>query len=90
MTLNYKNVTTDINPTMLSTIVYGRAIITILMYERLIKGARDEVKRNKKAAWPFGVAMLGMFVPVLMAIASLSNCSLVIIFISNASLISFI
>jgi hypothetical protein len=50
MTLNYKNVTTDINPTMLSTIVYGRAIITILMYERLIKGARDEVKRNKKAA----------------------------------------
>jgi hypothetical protein len=35
---------------MLKTIVYGRAIKTILIYERLIRGAKDDVKRNKKAA----------------------------------------
>jgi ribonuclease HIII len=49
-TSDYKLITTAINPTILKTIVYGRAIITILMYERFISGAKDDVKRNKKAA----------------------------------------
>ena len=39
-------------------------------YESRISGASAEVSRNRNAAWPFGVAMLGMFVPVLIAIAS--------------------
>ena len=34
---------------------------------------KEDVKRNKKAACPLGVAMLGIFVPVFIAIASLSN-----------------
>ena len=51
-------------PTIDKTIVYGSAIYTILRYERFINGAKDEVKRNRKAAWPFGVATLGIFVPV--------------------------
>ena len=46
---------------------------TILMYDKLINGARDEVSKNKNAAWPFGVATLGRFVPVLIAMAKLLN-----------------
>ena len=38
-----------------------------------MSGAKEDVKRNKKAAWPLGVAMLGIFVHVFIAIASLSN-----------------
>ena len=50
--------------------VYGKAIITILMYERFISGANEDVNKKRKAAWPFGVAILGIFVPVLIAIAN--------------------
>ena len=46
---------------------------TILIYERFISGASDEVNKNKKAACPFGVAILGILVPVLIAIANLLN-----------------
>jgi|TARA_B100000497_G_C7477206_1_gene293353 hypothetical protein len=43
------------------------------MYERPISGASEDVNKNRNAAWPFGVAILGMLVPVLIAIARLSN-----------------
>ena len=39
-----------------------------------MSGAKDEVSRNRNAAWPLGVATLGMFVPVLIATPSRSNC----------------
>ena len=65
-------------PVMLIVIVYGSAMITILPYDSRISGASAEVSRNRNAAWPFGVATLGMLVPVLMATASASNCSRVI------------
>ena len=42
-------------------------------YDKLIKGASADVRRNKNAACQFGVAMLGMFVPTLIAIARLLN-----------------
>jgi hypothetical protein len=38
-----------------------------------MSGANDDVRRNKKAAWPFGVATLGIFVPVLIATPRRSN-----------------
>jgi hypothetical protein len=60
---------TAINPTVVKTIVYGNAIYTIRIYDRFIKGAAAEVNRNRNAACPLGVATLGMFVPVLTAIA---------------------
>ena len=40
-----------------------------------MRGANEDVNKNKKAAWPFGVAMLGMLVPVLIAIASIIELS---------------
>jgi hypothetical protein len=46
---------------------------TILIYERLISGAKDDVNKNKNAACPLGVAMLGILVPVFIAIANLLN-----------------
>jgi hypothetical protein len=49
-----------------------------------MSGATAEVRRNKKAACPFGVATLGMFVPVLTATAKRSNWSLEIIPSVNA------
>ena len=61
--------TIDIKPTIESTIVYGKAITTIRRYDRSIKGANDDVSRNRNAACPFGVATLGIFVPVLIATA---------------------
>ena len=79
----------DRNPTILKTIVYGKAIKTILMYDKLINGARDDVNKNKNAACPFGVAILGIFVPVFIATASLLNWSNVIAFVSKAVLTSF-
>ena len=60
-------------PTIDKTIVYGSAIYTILRYERLINGASEEVNKNKNAACPFGVATLGILVPVFIAIAKLLN-----------------
>ena len=56
----------------------------------MISGANEDVSRNRNAACPLGVAILGIFVPVLIAIANLSNWAREMIFISNASLISFI
>ena len=41
---------TDKTPTNDKTKVYGRAIKTILKYERPNKGATEDVKRNKNAA----------------------------------------
>jgi hypothetical protein len=46
---------------------------TILIYERLIRGAKEEVNKNRNAACPLGVAILGILVPVLIAIANLLN-----------------
>ena len=58
-----------------NTIVYGNAIFIILPYDRFINGAIDDVKRNRNAACPFGVAIDDMFVPVFIVIANFSNCS---------------
>lgn len=55
--------------------VYGSAIHTIRPYESRISGANVEVSRNRNAACPFGVATLGMLVPVLIATANRSNCA---------------
>ena len=60
-------------PTIDKTIVYGSAIYTILRYERLINGASEEVNKNRNAACQFGVATLGILVPVFIAIARLLN-----------------
>ena len=43
------------------------------MYDSRMSGASAEVNRNRNAAWPFGVATLGMLVPVLIAIANASE-----------------
>ncbi|GIS48914.1 MAG: hypothetical protein Ct9H90mP22_5020 [Gammaproteobacteria bacterium] len=51
-------------PTIVSTIVYGKPYTPSLVREP-INGAREEVKRKRNAACPFGVATLGRFVPVL-------------------------
>ena len=75
-------------PTTDKTIVYGSAIYTILRQERLINGASDEVNKNKNAACPLGVATLGKFVPVFIAIARLLNCVSVITPLSKALLTS--
>ena len=56
-------------------IVYGSAIYTILKYDKLINGAKAEVSKKRNAAWPFGVAILGILVPTLIAIAKLLNWS---------------
>ena len=80
----------DKNPTIDKTIVYGRAIMTILKYDKLINGASEEVNKNKNAACPFGVAILGIFVPVLIDTANRSNCSLEITPLSSAALTSLI
>jgi hypothetical protein len=61
------------SPVIAIVIVYGSAISTIRPYDRLIKGATADVSRKRKAAWPFGVATLGIFVAVLTATASRSN-----------------
>lgn len=45
------------------------------MDDKRISGASAELSKNGNAAWPFGGATLGMFVPALVAIASKSNCS---------------
>ena len=71
-------------------IVYGSAIYTILKYDKLIKGARAEVSKKRNAAWPFGVAILGIFVPVLIAIVRLLKCSKEILPASRRALTSFI
>ena len=60
---------------VVSVIVYGSAIHSMRTYPSRISGASAEVSRNRNAAWPFGVATLGMLVPVLIAIASASNWS---------------
>jgi len=52
---------------------------TILPYDNRISGASADVSKNKKAAWPLGVATLGRLVPVLIATASVSKCSLEIV-----------
>ena len=57
------------------TTKYGSAIQTMRTYPSRISGASVDVSRNRNAAWPFGVATLGMLVPVLIATASTSNCS---------------
>ena len=49
------------------TTKYGNAIQTIRTYPSRISGASADVSRNRNAAWPFGVATLGMLVPVLIA-----------------------
>lgn len=54
-------------------IKYGNAIHTIRKYESRINGAKADVSKKRKAACPLGVAMLGMFVPVLIATARASN-----------------
>lgn len=64
---------TQTNPTVVKTMVYGKALTTILKYDNPIIGANEEVSKNKNAACPFGVATLGRFVPVLIATAHLSN-----------------
>ena len=55
-----------------------------------MSGASAEVRRKRNAAWPFGVATEGRFVPVLMATASRSNCPVLTIPCSIAALASLI
>ena len=50
----------------------------------------QEVNKNRNAACPFGVATLGRFVPLFIAIANKSNCSLSIAPLSNAAFTSLI
>ena len=51
-------------------------------------GASAEVRRNKKAAWPLGVATDGRLVPVLMLTARVSKWARVISPASKAFLTS--
>ena len=44
-------------PASVREIVYGNAITTMRRYESRSSGARADVSKNKKAAWPFGVAV---------------------------------
>ena len=53
-----------------------------------MRGASEEVSKNRNAAWPLGVATLGRLVPVLMAMARLSKCAREIAPLSNASVTS--
>tara|TARA_B100000676_G_scaffold90709_1_gene90421 strand:+ start:5631 stop:5798 length:168 start_codon:yes stop_codon:yes gene_type:complete len=55
-----------------------------------MSGASDDVNKNRKAACPLGVAILGMFVPVFIAIVRLLKCSRVIFPASSRAFTSFI
>ena len=54
-----------------------------------MSGASDDVNKKRNAACPFGVAILGMFVPVLIAIVRLLKCSRVICSASRSAFTSF-
>ena len=69
-------------------IVYGKASMTMRPYPSRISGASAEVSRNRNAAWPFGVATDGIFVPVLIATVSSSKCSRLICPACKAALTS--
>ena len=40
---------TQTNPTVVKTMVYGKALTTILKYDNPIIGANEEVSKNKNA-----------------------------------------
>ena len=62
-----------ITPEVIVVIIkYGRAINTILIYPNLILGAMPDINRNRKAACPLGVDILGIPVPITTAVACAS------------------
>ena len=58
-----------ITPAVIVVIIkYGRAINTMVIYPNLILGAMPDINKNRKAACPLGVDILGIPVPITTAV----------------------